>query len=172
MSGPVLGSGSFSLKGFTFFVLYDQKGRLWHLKFGQGPDPRFLKRLKRLRYPILPKSLPKDLKRFLKRASELYFSGATSNLEVPYYLLATDFERKVLEVVRQIPYGQVRTYAWVAEKMGHSQAVRAVGQALGRNPLPLVFPCHRVLSKQGLGGFSAGLEIKKKLLALEGLSFD
>jgi methylated-DNA-[protein]-cysteine S-methyltransferase len=81
---------------------------------------------------------------------------------------ATLFQRKVWEITRLIPYGETRSYAWVAEQIKNPKAVRAVGQALARNPLPLIIPCHRVITIDGrLGGFSGGVEIKKHLLHLE-----
>jgi len=81
---------------------------------------------------------------------------------------ATPFQRTVWMVTQQIPYGQTRNYAWVAEQAGHPRAVRAVGQALARNPLPVIIPCHRVLSSDGgPGGFSGGLAMKRFLLKLE-----
>ena len=81
---------------------------------------------------------------------------------------ATTFQRQVWEITRLIPYGETRSYAWVAEQIGQPRAVRAVGQALGKNPLPIIIPCHRVIASNGkLGGFSDGLEMKKRLLALE-----
>jgi len=81
---------------------------------------------------------------------------------------ATPFQRKVWEVTRLIPYGETRSYTWVAEQVKKPQARRAVGQALARNPLPIIIPCHRVVSSDGrLGGFSGGVEIKKRLLRLE-----
>jgi methylated-DNA-[protein]-cysteine S-methyltransferase len=81
---------------------------------------------------------------------------------------ATPFQREVWEVARRIPYGETRSYLWVAELMGKPGAVRAVGQALGRNPLPVIVPCHRVLASSGrLGGFRGGLEMKRFLLHLE-----
>ncbi len=81
---------------------------------------------------------------------------------------ATDFQRAVWEATRLIPYGETRSYAWVAEQIEKPKAVRAVGQALGRNPMPVVIPCHRVLaSNGGLGGFSGGLAMKRYLLLLE-----
>jgi methylated-DNA-[protein]-cysteine S-methyltransferase len=81
---------------------------------------------------------------------------------------ATPFQRDVWQAVRQIPYGQTRGYAWVATEVGRPEAVRAVGQALARNPLPIIVPCHRVLgSDGGLGGFSGGLKMKRSLLKLE-----
>ena len=82
---------------------------------------------------------------------------------------ATAFQREVWEITRLIPYGETRSYAWVAEQIRKPGAARAVGQALGRNPLPIIVPCHRVLaSDSGLGGFSGGIEMKRYLLHLEG----
>jgi methylated-DNA-[protein]-cysteine S-methyltransferase len=80
----------------------------------------------------------------------------------------TDFQRKVWQATRTIPYGETRSYSWVAKKINRPKAVRAVGQALGRNPLPVIIPCHRVLaSNGGMGGYTGGLDMKKFLLALE-----
>jgi len=71
---------------------------------------------------------------------------------------ATTFQRQVWEITRLIPYGETRSYAWVAEQIGQPRAVRAVGQALGKNPLPIIIPCHRVITSNGkLGGFGGGL---------------
>ena len=83
---------------------------------------------------------------------------------------ATTFQRDVWEATRKIPYGKTHTYAWIAAQAGKPQAVRAVGQALGRNPVPIIVPCHRVTNTGGgLGGFSGtgGLTTKKYLLKLE-----
>jgi methylated-DNA-[protein]-cysteine S-methyltransferase len=80
----------------------------------------------------------------------------------------TAFARKVWRATGKIPYGQVRTYAWIAERVGHPNSARAVGGALGTNPVPIFIPCHRVVAHDGhLGGFSGGISIKKSLLALE-----
>lgn len=77
----------------------------------------------------------------------------------------TEFEKKVWETLRKIPYGETRTYKWLAEEIGHPQAFRAVGNALGKNPLPIIFPCHRVIEADGsLGGYSGGIDIKRRLL--------
>jgi methylated-DNA-[protein]-cysteine S-methyltransferase len=81
---------------------------------------------------------------------------------------ATTFQREVWEVTRLIPYGETRSYTWVAEQMGKAGAVRAVGKALATNPLPIIIPCHRVVAKDGkLGGYSGGVEMKQYLLWLE-----
>ena len=83
---------------------------------------------------------------------------------------ATPFQRKVWETTRLIPYGETRSYLWVAEQIKRPGAVRAVGQALGRNPLPVVIPCHRVIASDGrLGGFGGGVEVKQYLLHMETL---
>ena len=82
---------------------------------------------------------------------------------------STDFELKVWDAVLGIPRGQVRSYEWVAKQTGNLAKVRAVGQALSRNRLPLIIPCHRVIRKEGdLGGFAGGVELKRLLLKLEG----
>jgi methylated-DNA-[protein]-cysteine S-methyltransferase len=81
---------------------------------------------------------------------------------------ATSFQRNIWAATRQIPYGQTRSYAWVARQTGKPGAARSAGQALSKNPLPIIIPCHRVLRSDGsLGGFSGGLAMKKRLLALE-----
>jgi len=81
---------------------------------------------------------------------------------------ATHFQREVWEITRLIPYGETRSYAWVAEQIKRPKAMRAVGQALSKNPLPIIVPCHRVVASDGkLGGFSGGVEMKKCLLSLE-----
>ena len=81
----------------------------------------------------------------------------------------TSFQKKVLEVVKTIPYGEVRSYKWVAERMGKPKAARAIGQALKKNPYPGIIPCHRVIrSDRKLGGYSKGTPKKKKLLRKEG----
>jgi methylated-DNA-[protein]-cysteine S-methyltransferase len=81
----------------------------------------------------------------------------------------TPFQRQVWRAILRIPYGRVRSYRWVAERVGGSQYARAVGHALGANPVPIIVPCHRVVTSEGsLGGFTGGLPVKRKLLQLEG----
>lgn len=81
---------------------------------------------------------------------------------------STAFHRAVWNATRSIPYGETRTYTWVAEQIGNPRAYRAVGGALARNPLPIIVPCHRVVASNGtLGGFGGGLALKKRLLELE-----
>ena len=81
----------------------------------------------------------------------------------------TAFQRRVWRAILQIPYGRVRSYQWVADKVGGKQYARAVGMALGSNPVPIVVPCHRIIAHDGsLGGFGCGLPMKRRLLRLEG----
>jgi methylated-DNA-[protein]-cysteine S-methyltransferase len=80
------------------------------------------------------------------------------------------FTQKVLNELRKIPFGETRSYGWLAKKIGKAEAARAVGQALKRNPIPIIIPCHRVIRDDGtIGGFSMGVNIKERLLALEGV---
>jgi len=88
---------------------------------------------------------------------------------------ATPFRRAVWDEAALIPFGQVRSYGWMALRLGRPGAARAVGSALGANPLPLIIPCHRVVcGSGGLGGFSAtgGVAVKRRLLEHEGIGFD
>jgi len=98
-----------------------------------------------------------------------YFSG--NKVDFPGELDldgATLFQQKVWRAARLIPCGETRSYKWVAEQVGSRGGARAVGQALGRNPLPIIVPCHRVLASDGgPGGFGGGLEMKRFLLKLE-----
>lgn len=98
-----------------------------------------------------------------------YFEGRRAFFDVPVDLEATpEFQRRVLKTAVTIPYGEARTYSWVAEHAGNPRAVRAAGTALGRNPVPFIVPCHRVLrTGGGLGGYGYGLPMKEWLLDLE-----
>jgi len=78
------------------------------------------------------------------------------------------FTRSVFQKVRTIPYGETRSYKWVAKKLGLYKGSRAIGQALKKNPLTIIIPCHRVIKNNGeIGGFSKGIVVKKKLLDME-----
>jgi methylated-DNA-[protein]-cysteine S-methyltransferase len=100
---------------------------------------------------------------------KLYFKGEKAIFPDELDLSeATLFQRNVWQATRLIPYGETRSYLWLAKQIGKPEAVRAVGQTLGRNPLPVIVPCHRVVaSNGGLGGFTGGIEMKKRLINLE-----
>lgn len=100
-----------------------------------------------------------------------YLEGRRRTLELPVDLSeGTAFQKRVWRTIERIPYGRVRSYGWVAAKMGGRRYARAVGRALGTNPVPILIPCHRILAHDGaLGGFSGGLRTKQRLLNLEGI---
>lgn len=80
----------------------------------------------------------------------------------------TNFQKEVLKLVLKIPVGKTRSYSWIAKELGRPKAIRAVGNALKKNPLPLIIPCHRVIRKNGsAGGYLWGERFKKKLLEVE-----
>ena len=102
-----------------------------------------------------------------------YFSGRRRRFELPLSPVGTEFQRAVWQQLERIPYGDLHTYAQIAEAIGRPKAVRAVGAANGRNPLPIVVPCHRVIGSDGsLTGFAGGLTTKRRLLELEGALTD
>jgi O-6-methylguanine DNA methyltransferase len=116
-----------------------------------------------------------EMPQAMKTAFEQYFSGAARNVELEVALHGgTPFERRVWQAAAAIPRGETRSYGALAESLGKSAAsARAVGSALRKNPFPLVYPCHRVvMSDGGLGGFSCGVDVKRRLLHLEGAYAD
>jgi len=97
-----------------------------------------------------------------------YFDGTRKEFDVPLRLSGTDFQVRVLEELQRIPYGETASYSDVAERIGRPKATRAVGAANGRNPIPIIIPCHRVIGRSGdLTGFGGGLKTKEALLRLE-----
>ena len=102
-----------------------------------------------------------------------YFAGERRDFSLDLAPVGTAFQRRVWDALRAIPYGTVCNYGDIARAIGQPHATRAVGQANGRNPLPIVVPCHRVIASDGtIGGYSGGLDIKHRLLALEGVGLD
>ncbi len=98
-----------------------------------------------------------------------YFQGEEISINFPLDKRKyTSFQRKVWMATRKIPYGETNTYGWISRQINNISACRAVGQALSRNPFPILVPCHRVIKSNGeLGGFSGGIVLKKRLLRLE-----
>lgn len=115
-----------------------------------------------LSYDLLP-----DFTASMKR----YFQGERIEFRVEIdFTGATNFQRRVWQATMKIPYGETRSYGWVAAQAENPGASRAAGNALGRNPVPIVVPCHRVIAGDGsIGGFSSGLDRKQRLLALESI---
>lgn len=106
----------------------------------------------------------------VRRQLEEYFAGRRRHFDVPVdWSLTSPFTQAVLDTATRIPYGRVHSYGQVAADVGKPRAARAVGRALGANPVPVVVPCHRVVRTGGhLGGYTGGLDVKRLLLDLEG----
>ncbi|MDH5455457.1 MAG: methylated-DNA--[protein]-cysteine S-methyltransferase [Gammaproteobacteria bacterium] len=97
-----------------------------------------------------------------------YFAGQRKVFDLPLKFGGTEFQVSVLDALQEIPYGQTTSYGEIARRIGRPKAVRAVGAANGRNPIPIVVPCHRVIGSTGdLTGFGGGLDTKEALLRLE-----
>ncbi len=99
-----------------------------------------------------------------------YLTGRRTSFDLPLDLTeGTTFQRQVWRTLQRVPYSKLRSYRWIAARVGGPQYARAVGNAVGANPLPIVIPCHRIVAHDAsLGGFSCGLSMKRKLLSLEG----
>ena len=96
-----------------------------------------------------------------------YFAGKRKAFELPLSLSGTDFRKKVWNAIAAIPYGETRSYKQIAETVGNPRAVRAVGSACNRNPIPIIIPCHRVVGTNTPGGYAYGLSVKNDLLTIE-----
>ncbi|EIU5788818.1 methylated-DNA--[protein]-cysteine S-methyltransferase [Listeria monocytogenes] len=102
-----------------------------------------------------------------------YLNGELTDFTVPLHLTATPLQMEVFQALKTIPYGETRTYTEIAAQINRPKAVRAVGTAIGRNPLLFVIPCHRVIGKNGkLTGYSGGIRMKESLLKLEKLNLN
>ncbi len=112
---------------------------------------------------------PKNqFERRIARELRDYCAGKRTQFTFPVRPAGTDFNQRVWQELARIPYGETRTYGQLARTIGRPKAARAVGTANGRNPIPIVLPCHRVVASGGkLGGYGGGLELKRKLLELE-----
>jgi len=119
----------------------------------------------------IPKDFDKGESPLIKKAAKQfdeYFKKDRKDFDLPLVLHGTDFQVKVWKALQKIPYGQTRSYGELAAMIGNPKACRAVGMANNRNPIAIIFPCHRVIGHDGsLTGFGGGLELKQKLLDLE-----
>lgn len=115
---------------------------------------------------------PSPLVRAAQRQLTEYFAGRRQSFDLDLHLEGTEFQAKVWVALANIPFGTVATYGEVADSIGHHRAFRAVGTANSKNPFPIVMACHRVVAATGIGGYAGGVDIKRGLLALEGVYFD
>jgi methylated-DNA-[protein]-cysteine S-methyltransferase len=101
---------------------------------------------------------------------EEYFARERTEFDIPMELHGTSFQKQVWTELSKIPYGTTISYGGLARRVGRPKGPRAVGQANGRNPIPIIVPCHRVVAGNGLGGYGGGLPMKRSLLAVEGVT--
>ena len=114
---------------------------------------------------------PTELLRRARGQLEAYFAGTRQDFDLPIRFGGTAFQHEVWEALREIPYGKTSTYGQIAARIGRPRAVRAVGHAIGQNPISIIVPCHRVIGKDGtLTGFAGGLPAKARLLEREGVT--
>lgn len=112
-----------------------------------------------------------DESKLSKAATELeaYLSGETKTFDLKLDISGTAFQESVWKALKQIPYGQTKSYTQIAEEINNPKAVRAVGSAVGKNPVLMVIPCHRVVTKAGtVSQYRGGVTMKENLLSLEG----
>ena len=118
-----------------------------------------------------PADIPRKGKapHLIKNELKEYFEHGKDAFAMEIALMkGTEFDHSVWLTLKEIPFGETRTYKWLAERIGKPKASRAVGQALGRNPIPILLPCHRIIESDGsIGGFSGGVDIKRRLLDIE-----
>jgi methylated-DNA-[protein]-cysteine S-methyltransferase len=148
-------------------LLVTREGVLARLDIRKVDEYAIAKSVKALYPGAVPSDRPfKRLRLLLDR----YLKGEPVDFDVDVDLGGqTDFTRAVLGITRSIPYGETRSYRWIAGRLGWPQSARAVGQAVKRNPIPIVIPCHRVIREDGsIGGFSLEGVSKQYLLGLEG----
>ena len=145
-----------------------------HLKLTVFASPNGIERIEINSNPEIPagyKKAPVSSAVFFGLHDQLkeYFAGERKTFSVPLSITGgTTFQKKVWKQLQRIPYGKTISYKQLAKAAGSEKAFRAVGNANGKNPIPIIIPCHRVINADGsLGGFSCGIEVKKQLLAVE-----
>lgn len=139
---------------------FDDRGKLRELAFG-GLDPRATA-------PLAPK-VQREAHHFLIKQLDAYFNKNLRTFTVPVEPLGTEFQQRIWDELMHIPYGKTVSYLELARRIGDENAVRAVGSAVGANPVAILVPCHRVIGSDGsLTGYAGGLERKEALLTLEG----
>jgi methylated-DNA-[protein]-cysteine S-methyltransferase len=116
----------------------------------------------------IPETETRPILNKTKKQLQEYFDGKRETFDLSFNARGTAFQKKVWKVLRQIPYGEIKSYKDIAEAINNPTAPRAVGRANNKNPLNIIIPCHRVIATSGLlTGYAGGVEIKRKLLALE-----
>jgi O-6-methylguanine DNA methyltransferase len=160
-----LWSGVYGFESWNFELVWGEKGLCYlGTPAGAWDMTRYLKRYWSEATLHRASTLPDPLARQLSE----YFEGTRYHWDFPIAPRGTPFQMAVWEAVLKIPYGEVRTYAQIAQALGRERGFRAIGAAVGSNPISLLIPCHRVVATGGgLGGYGGGVDLKARLLALE-----
>ena len=137
--------------------LLEEKGQLLELSFSKFSEDKTMKEKET------------ELLQEVKRQLGEYFAGKLQNFDLPLNPQGTEFQKKVWKALLGIPYGTTSSYGEIAKTIGHEKAARAIGGANHVNPISIIIPCHRIIGKSGkLVGYGGGLDVKVKLLELEG----
>lgn len=157
---------NFTIENWEFYIGATSKG----LCYISSPNDRWEAFRDWAIHKFVNPKLIEDEDQFKPYLTELiaYFQGEQTKFRMPVDLQGTAFQKQVWRALSQIPFGETRNYAQIAEEIGKPAAVRAVGSAIGANPVLITIPCHRVIGKNGkLTGYRGGLEMKEHLLQLE-----
>ncbi len=161
MAVDLLYADTVAFEHWRFVILSSETGVRWIDLHGTAPEEIAARLGARL--------VPGGNRGVVVQLSE-YFSGERKEFNLPLDLRGTAFQLAVWRELLQIPYGRTSSYGGIAARLGRPNAVRAVGAAVGANPIPIIVPCHRVIGRNGaLVGFGGGIELKRRLLALEGV---
>lgn len=150
----------FNVFPFEFHLTWNEAGELIKLQF-------------RFNFEREPKIIYLNSSQTLNLLKKFYFAlldywnFKENYIKVPHRILATDFQAKVLKELQRLKIGEILTYKELSERIGYKRAYRAVGRVLSKNPLPLVYPCHRIIGNKGFTGYSQGLIIKQFLIYRE-----
>ncbi|MDA3870793.1 MAG: methylated-DNA--[protein]-cysteine S-methyltransferase [Candidatus Marinimicrobia bacterium] len=155
LSSPIGELNFICSKEYLLFLTF---GKLKYSQFDQFKD-KYLTHEYKGTYPVVYK--------VINQLNE-YFNKERTKFSIPIKLFCSEFQKSVLYVIKNIPYGNTKSYSEIAKIIDNPLSSRAVGNATGKNPIPIIIPCHRVIKKDNsIGGFTGGLEIKKYLLNLE-----
>ena len=128
-------------------------------------ETSFMENDSKKKYPN--KYISNKVNKYISDKVNKYFNGSAKNFGLRYKLVGTDFQKSVWREIKNIPYGETRTYSEIAESIGQPKSFRAVANACGQNKLAIIIPCHRVVGKNNNGGYEWGIHIKEQLLEIE-----
>ncbi len=164
MTASSVYADTIDFEGWRFVIISSQKGvRILDLR-GTPPE--------RLAERLRARLILGENREAVRQLTE-YLARTRKEFDLPLDLHGTPFQREVWNELLHVPYGKTVSYSEIAARIGRPKAARAVGAAVGSNPVPIIIPCHRVIGKDGsLVGFGGGLDLKQRLLALEGTVLD